>query len=212
MTPQEIVNRILDFGLDEVDADNALEARVLGDVNQAYVRVLRAMSDRDITRNSVSTSVVVSSGSVTIPEHMRIFSVQDTTNNRTLEVIDVAELESITTNADLTATGAPTYAYVEGGTTLKVFQVEDVNLTIRYYPVPNVLTLASLEADIRIPSFFHEVLVFLGIYYTGLREQGFHDQLDRRERLALFDLTQNQLLAYLTNLDTRPKRVKYNDG
>lgn len=210
MTPQEIVDRIADFALDEVDADNDLETRILNDVNEIYRDLQKKIATRDRSgRYAQTENVTITSGSGTVSSHVHIFSVYDSTNDRLLEESDVATIEQLDPSLDEENT--PREWYVTGNTSLNVYPIGDITARVRFYPTPNTLALTDAESDIRIPAIYHDVLVKGGKYLMSIREQGFHDARDRREKELAYRLAEKELLTYLSSNNASPNRVMYHD-
>lgn len=209
MTPQEIVDRILDFSLDETDADNNLETRVLQDVQVIYNEVQQKMSDIATADDMVTTTIAVTDGLGTIPEHLRVHSVFDTTNSRFLATTDVLSLEQ--EDPELATTGAPNKYYVTNKTEFNTYPLDTHSARVRYMPVVNTLSLTDDATAIRIPVQFHNVLVDGGVYLMAVREQGFHDRLDRGEKFRNYQTSLGELLAYTNNRNRKDRKVAYHD-
>lgn len=209
MNVQAIVDRILDFGLDETDADNELEARVLGDVNEVYNLLQNLISTVAFADYGQTETVAVTNGVGTVTDQLRAMSVVDVTGNRMLKKTDFLTLEE--EDLQMTTTGAPTQYYITGGTTINTYPINSTSIRFSFYPQPNVLLLADAESVIRAPVHLHDVLVQGGNYLTSLREQGFHDRLDRGEKLRNWMNTNGFVSGYLMNRNRKTRRVKYYD-
>lgn len=208
-TVQQIVDRIADFALDEVDSDNDLEQRILNDVNDIYNRVFTAMSKNDFGRYTESESVTITSGTGTNTANIRVLSVYDVDNNRILEKTDVFDLEKEYPALD--KTGNPCYYYLDGNTTINTYPINDTTLRVRYFPKVNTLAIDDAESAIKIPTEYHDVLELGGIWLMAIREQGFHDRLDRREKENAYMKRLKKLISYVRNESGEPKRVPYDD-
>ena len=46
----------------------------------------------------------------------------------------------------------------------------------------------------------------------AVREQGFHDKLDRREKKAEYEARLKKLISYMRNESGKAKRVAYDDA
>lgn len=209
MNVQQIVDRILDFSLDETDADNQLESRVLSDVNEVYKALQHEISDVATADYMLTETVNITNGVGTCSPQIRTFSVYDNSGNRFLTETDILELEQDCPS--LSDTGAPTKYYITGNTTLNTYPLNNTTVRFRYYPEVNELLLTSTEDEIRAPKHMHQVLVDGGNYLMALREQGFHDRLDRGEKLRAWMESQSLVTAYLNNRNRAPRRVAYHD-
>lgn len=210
MNVQQIVDRILEFGLDETDADNDLETRVLNDVNEVYNQLqnlISTMATPDYMETD--TPVVITSGSGTVSAHLRNFSVYDIDGTRFLDETDLLSLEQ--DDPALVTTGAPTQYYITGGTSINTYPINSTTLRFRFYPAVTALVLTGAESTIKCPIHLHNVLVEGGNYLTSLREQGFHDRLDRGEKLRNWLNSQALVTGYLSNRHHKTLRVAYND-
>lgn len=209
MDVQTIVDRILDFSLDETDADNVLETRVLADVQEVYNELQHITSDTATADYMQTETVTITDGAGPCSNQLRTFSVLDNTTERFLETTDILTLEQRSPSLD--ETGDPFCYYITGGTTLNTYPVNSTTVRFRFYPTVNTLTIDSLEAEIRIPPHLQQVLVDGGIYLMALREQGFHDRLDRGEKLSTWMLKESSVAAYLNLRNRAPRRVAYHD-
>jgi len=209
MNVQQIVDRILEFGLDETDADNSLETRILNDVNEVYKQVQNKLAPIAFNEYGVTEDVTVTSGVGTVTDHLYSYTVFDKTNKRFLDKTTVLHLEE--EDPELITTGSPNVFYITGLTTINTYPIASQTLRFRYYPLVNELLITDLEGSIRVPVHLHNVLVEGGNYLTSLREQGFHDRLDRGEKLRNWLDSQAMLTGYILNKSNIPKRVKYHD-
>lgn len=209
MDVQQIVDRILDFSLDETDADNVLETRVLSDVNEVYKSLQHEISDVATADYMLTETVTITGGVGTCSPQLRTFSVYDNGDNRFLTETDILTLEQDSPSLD--NTGAPTQFYITGGTTMNTYPLNDTTVRFRYYPEVNELLLTSTESEILAPKHLHQTLVDGGIYLMALREQGFHDRLDRGEKLQTWMASNSLVAAYLNNRNRAPRRVAYHD-
>lgn len=208
-----IVDRVIEYSLDEDEGDNVLKNKALADVQEIYEEVLAELAAIEDQFNLSSVSTTLSSGSYSIGDHIDIIQVLDVTNDRVLQESDEVYIRS--QDPDLSETGTPRYWYLQDNV-LKVYPSEDINVYIQYYPAANDLALDTanhLEADIRIPPLFHEVLVLGGIYKMSVREQGFHDARDRGEKLREYREKKQELLTYSYNKNRsiQRRRSVYSD-
>ena len=209
MDVQKVVDRILDFSLDETDADNELSLRVLSDVNEVYKALQHIISDVATADYMQTETIAITNGVGVCSNQLRTFTVYDTSNNKFLEEADILSLEQC--DPSLSTTGSPSHYYITGGTTMNTYPLNNTSLRFRFYPLVNELLLDTVSADIRIPEHLHEVLVKGGMYLMGVREQGFHDRLDRGEKLRNWMSEESTVGAYLDLRNRKVRRVAYHD-
>lgn len=202
MNVQEIVDRVVEFSLDEVDGETLLSNRVLADLNAVYKEVLLAGADNDLD-NLDDDDFILVNGSIALTEDvLQIASVRDLSNRgKLLTKTDILKLEEQYPLLD--DTGNPHYWYLTKGAVLNCYPKNNTSVRVRYFAKPEELTLSSVEADIRIPVLHHQVLVDGCIYYMKNREQGFHNELDRREAYQKYKLG---ITDYLMSVEARARR------
>jgi len=207
MKVSEIVSRVAEFALDETDSQTILQARIVADLNAVYQEVVQSAADND-NDNLLSQEGTLVNGSITITDDFTLIaSVRNITNNTSgysLTRTDIIQLED-QYGGILTDTGSPRWYYVSGKTVNAYPKGTGVTVRVRYYPKPNILTYDSLEADIKMPAMFHQVLVDGCIWYMKQREQGFHDQNDRGE---IYQKYQQGIKDYLLAVEARTRGVR----
>jgi len=209
MNVQQIVDRVLDFALDETNADNNLENRVLGDVQEAYAEIQGLIAPITVSDYLIKEDVVITSGVGTISPNLYVQSVIDKTAPRKLGKTDVISLEE--RDLLLTNIGSPSFYFLQDNTVLNTYPRNNTTAQVRSFPLVNQLALADDESVIRVPPHLHQALVAGGIYYMAVREQGFHDRLDRGEKKQEWLSRKNKISEYYLTNNRKPLRVQHND-
>lgn len=210
MNVSDIIARVAEFSLDETDSENILVTRIVNDLNEIYKEVVQAAADSD-NDNLEDSDLTLLNGSVAMPEGQCLVAlVQDKDNrHRELKRADRIWLEQ--RYPGLPDTGSPAYYWVSKNNTLNAYPANSANIKVFYYPTPNLLTSDSLEADIMVPPRFHQVLVDGCIWYMKMREQGFHNENDRKEAQTKYEMSKDDYLAAVEARTRHIRRVQYYD-
>jgi len=197
----DIVNRVAEFALDELDSQTQLQNRILADLNASYKEMVQEAADNDDDLLEEYTGTLVNGSMLIVPDFTLIAAVSDNDNGGfEFQRTDLATLKAHYRVLEDNS-GAGRFYYIKKKT-LYTYPRNNANMSVLYYPKANELTLASTEDDILIPHDFHQVLIDGCVYYMKLREQGFHNQNDRAEAYQLF---QQGIKDYLTAAEARTK-------
>lgn len=160
MTPAELVVNIKSLALVGATGSANDTPRIYNYLNMAYRIAYEKMTAVYPWTVQTTQNVVMTSGSGTMStQPLHILKVADTENSYAkLDPTDIDTVEE--GDADISATGNPNKFWVEGFTTLKSHPLNDTTLRVRYTPNPATLASDSVEADIKLPPIFHDVLTW----------------------------------------------------
>jgi hypothetical protein len=211
MTPATIVQRIVDLCLNENAPDTDLQTKALGWLNDAYKEAYNIAATYSWVRLYETNTVVVTTGTGTLPFYpKRILSVVDSTTKRQLKQSDIGYVLEI--DPAIERTGSPARYYTNGDTTIKTHPVNSTSLSVVAMRQPDDLTLTSAEADIKIPTQHHELLIWMGLYQGMLYERGFgNDGLLRVAEVRKTQLMDGYLQEMRNSAARADQRVKYQD-
>lgn len=210
MDVSEIISNVARISTNDDSPDSEATARLLSYLNMVYKLVYRKIAPYYKTRLATTQSVSVTAGSGTLSTlPLRIHSVTDTTNENRLIAADFEEIEL--NDPELDDTGNPTHFYIENDTTIVTYPKDTVTLRVRYTPEPADLTSGTLEADIKIPAAYHDILVHGTLFLSHMDENDLRAIGELQVSDSVFGRQLNELIAYLKNRPGTKTRTSYQD-
>lgn len=218
MTPQDLVNRIIELGLNGADADTDMATKVLAWLNMSYAEIYGLTVKWGYPlRTSNQTVTATAAGLATLDTSLRnIKSVYDVTNGKMLKASDVDTVEC--RDPSLALTGTPCDYYVDNIdpstqiTDIRVHPNSAVDLRVRGVEAFNTLALDDDEYDIQLPPEFHEVLIWATLILGTTYERGFgNDSLISFANARKSQLQENMQMYFAANVPHAPRRVQYQD-
>ncbi len=206
-----IVQRVIDLCLNENAPDTDLQNKALGWVNTAYKEAYNVAATYSWIRLYETSSVTITNGSGTLPFYpKRLIKVVDTANKRVLKQSDIGYILDI--DPTLERTGNPARFYTEADTSIKTHPKNDCTLSIVAIRQPQELTLASTEADIKIPPHHHEQLIWGALIEGMTYERGFgNDGLIQIANARKTQLRDNFMLEMRESAAREPQRVQVSE-
>jgi hypothetical protein len=207
----ELLNTIKDLAL--VGAGDASDdSRVMRYMNLVYKEAYRRTAQaRPTLLLDVMGNIAISNGSGTLTARpYAVTMVKDTGNNSNpLNATTLPELEEKAPALD--ATGNPDRYYLTGETTINTYPKNTTTVSVRYVPAAGTLTSDSVEADIKIPPEFHDLLVWGTLVYLAYdeRDKGVGVEVQTAQskyEIALADY-QSWLLNGQVKATTRTKAI-----
>lgn len=209
MTPAEIVSQVVSLSIGEDNPAADMEAIAYKYLNAYYRELFNEIAPVNLNRNGASQTVSLTSGSGTLsPEPQRIIAVQHVQSLRFLDATNMVDALYADPGAD--DTGNPVRYWIENATTIKVSPTPTCtnSLKVIYSAKPAELTSTSTEADIKIPSWHHDLLVWGTMYYMNTWERGFNWQPAVQQAKGESETRKARLLGELYNSSTTPVRVR----
>jgi len=201
MNVSQLIDRTLQFALDEDDATTNLREKVLEDINQAYKYVLGRIANRNLDWNVDTVVLSNVTAQDDLPANIKLYSVYDITNGRKLIARTLAQLEE--QFPTMTDTSAARYYYLSDNASkinLMPIGSTGISIRVRYYAAPNELVDGGAESTIKLPPMHDEVLVSGAKWFMAQRENGFHDQAIVDRRFMEFDERTRELLRNVKSI------------
>lgn len=212
MTPATIVQRIIDLGLNESAPDTNLQAKALGWLNSAYQEAYgeAAKYALPILKQTVNVTITNGAGTLAAP-YRRIYNIVDTVTKRVLKPSDIGYVRSI--DPMLERTGDPARYYFDGSeTSIKTHPKNSTTVQLDVMPKAAELVIGDTEDAIKIPSEFHEMLVWASLVEGMTYERGFGNN----ELLQVANIRKTQLMDNYSrwlkeSVPQQVQRTKYQD-
>lgn len=184
------------YGFNYLDDSGAGTTRATAWLNASYKEIC------SLERWPWLEATATGTAPLTISDIDTLESVTDTTNVRKLAPMDRRNISD--QYPDLTLPGAPMWYYTNSGSSVAVFPVTAVSLSVRYWKIPPDLSSGS-DTPV-VPATFHDVIV-LGAVRRGLVDD--QDAADYQQVVAEYGLrveTMRELYLYGQDAD-RPGYV-----
>lgn len=209
MDASTIVQRIIDLGMNENAPDTDLQNKALGWLNNAYKEAYNVAANFGWAKYYETATVVITNGTGTFPfPPRRVLTVVDTGTQRVLKQSDILSVMEI--DPTITRQGNPARWYFQGDTTVKVYPIASTSLSAVLLRRPADLTLASTEADIKIPPHHHEMLIWASLPEGMMYERGFgNDALLQMANIRKKELLDNYSREMSSSI--APQRVAPQD-
>jgi hypothetical protein len=209
MDASTIVQRIIDLGMNENAPDTDLQNKALGWLNNAYKEAYNVAASYGWAKYYESATITITNGTGTFPfAPRRVLKVVDNGTQRVLKQSDI--LTVIDKDPAVAQQGNPARWYPQGDTTIKVHPIASTTLSTILLRRPVDLTLASTEADIKIPPHHHELLIWASLIEGMTYERGFGNdtllQVANTRKTILQDIYMRELYSSVA-----PQRVALQD-
>lgn len=177
MNVQEMITQVGRLGLNgDVAVDTELQEDVLSYLNAVLRDLATSLLSETDTKNQRKLDYTVTDGVSTLsPLPYKIFNVVDIANVKRLLPINLVDIEEMDPLVEVT--GDPTHYYFLEDT-LHTYPINSTEIRVRHTAPLELLTLSTEEADIPIPSQFHEAFVWGALYYIAYDERDFAQQLE----------------------------------
>lgn len=206
-----IVQRIIDLSLNENAPDTDLQNKALGWLNNAYKEAYNIATSYAWPRLYSSHTITITNGVGSFPFYpRRVMSMVDTTTNRVLKMSDIVAITEI--DPAVSRIGSPAKWYTSGDTSLYTHPINSTTLRAILVPQAADLTLASTEADIKIPPHHHELLIWASLIEGIMYERGFgNDTLLQVANARKTQLLDNYMREMRDSVARDDQRVKFQD-
>jgi hypothetical protein len=206
----QIVQTVAQISLNVDNPDLALQNRIVNYVNIAYLDVYTRVANYMQNKIQTTQTVAITSGSGTLsPEPLNIVNVVDTNDERILLARDIREIEEECPALD--DTGSPWWYYIEADTTIKTYPTNNTSLRVRYNTKPSVLTIDSLETDIKIPVEWHHVITEGTLHFIHLDERDKTLGFELNVANIRYEAKLTELIQHLSTNAVSRIRPKYRD-
>lgn len=181
-------------------------ARVLRYMNMVYAEAYRVTASQYPTLLLTSENVSMNSGSGTMSAApFAVQRVKNTSTNRILQARSKLDIEE--DYPSMTDTGEPVYYYMEGTTGLRSYPLDNSTLQVRYIPSVNTLTSTGVEADIKIPPEFHEMLLWGTLVYMAYDERDKSASGEISIAQSKYEIALNDFKTWLAKQQTQTQMV-----
>jgi hypothetical protein len=154
------------------------DTRIMLYMNRAYSEIYRETA-KDYPQVLLTLeNVALTSGAGTLTEApLKIMSVRETASYNFLEPRTILEIER--ESPTLGDTGVPTWYYMTSRTAIKGYPVDNSTLAVRYVPSAGTLTSTSVEADVKIPPEYQDLLIWGTLLWMAYdeRDKGFGTEI-----------------------------------
>lgn len=181
-------------------------ARIMRYMNMVYAEAYRVTSSQYPTLLLTSENISMTSGVGTIAAApFTVMRVKNTSTNRILEARSKLDVEELFPT--MTDTGEPAYYYMEGTTGLRSYPLDNATLQVRYIPSVNTLASTGVEADIKIPPEFHEMLLWGTLVYMAYDERDKSAAGEISIAQSKYEIALNDFKTWLAKQQTRTPMV-----